>query len=60
MSIPDSDSWKLLLAKLGCAMARGNELALASARRALTAAADGVDEWQGDLASGGFIPARDF
>ena len=40
----DSDSWKLLLAKVGCAMARGNELVLASARRALTAAAEGVDE----------------
>ena len=55
----DSDSWKLHFAKVGCAMARGNELVLASARRALTAATEGVDEWQGDFVGGGFISARD-
>lgn len=55
-----SDSWRLLLAKVGCAMARGNALVLRSARQALSLAVDGAAEGRDDFIEGRLIPDHDF
>lgn len=55
----ESESWRLLLAKVGCAMARGNALVLRSARQALSLALDEAAE-RHDGFDEGVIFDRDF
>ena len=55
----ESESWRLLLAKIGCELARGNALVLRSAKQALSLAVDGAAERQDGFVEGGLIPDRD-